>query len=125
MLKGCSRHRDNPARACSVCNRIDVESDIVTRVVDALLAAGYRLKVDDGESYRPEKATADRERILDELMEVDDEYLRAVHDGAPANGWVRFVYGNDGWDVISDYTINLESVLAPVNDYADKLGGNC
>lgn len=36
-------------------------------------------------------------------------------------GWVRFVYGNDGHDVISDYTTNLESVLEPINAYAESL----
>jgi hypothetical protein len=29
--------------------------------------------------------------------------------------------GNNGWDVISDYTVNLEKVLKPINEYADSL----
>ena len=35
-------------------------------------------------------------------------------------GWVFFVYGNDGYDVVNDYTINLESVMKEANELADK-----
>ena len=30
------------------------------------------------------------------------------------------VYGNDGWDVVNDYTVNLESVMKRANLIADK-----
>jgi len=30
-------------------------------------------------------------------------------------------YGNDGWDVISDYTTNLEDTLAPLNKWCQEL----
>lgn len=36
-------------------------------------------------------------------------------------GWVRMIYGNDGWDVMADYTTNLEDVLTDANKLADKL----
>ncbi len=36
-------------------------------------------------------------------------------------GWVRFIYGNDGWDVISDYTTNLEPVMKLVQPLIDRL----
>jgi hypothetical protein len=61
-------------------------------------------------------------------MEVDDEHL-GVFQAADATGvervcrpfaWVRFVYGNDGYDVISDYTTSLEAVLAPINDWCSE-----
>ena len=37
-------------------------------------------------------------------------------------GWVWFVYGNDGYDVISDYTANekIEALMVNVNKLADK-----
>lgn len=125
----CNNHRDRadlPA-LCHTCQRIAVEQDIVTRTVDALLAAGYALQTDIQEDPRPERPTKDRAAILAEMMDVDDEFLGVYDQGESASltkgliGWVRFVYGNDGWDVISDYTTNLESVLAPINEYADTL----
>lgn len=114
------RERETAPKTCDTCNRIATEQDIVTRVIDVLLAAGYSLTFDDGEGYRPLVPTKDRAALLAEAMEVDDERLRA-YVGTDLKGWVYFVYGNSGYDVISDYTVNLESTLKPVNDYADTL----
>jgi hypothetical protein len=124
----CNKHQtaETLPRLCGTCQRITVEQEIVTRTVDALLAAGYLLQTDIQEDPRPAAPTRDRDYILTEMIEVDDEFL-GVWFGHPAGGdlwpdaWVRFVYGNDGWDVVSDYTTNLESILAPINTYADSL----
>lgn len=122
----CNDHkaRTERPRACNVCNRLAIERDIVTKLVDALLAKGYVLHVNDGERSYP-GTTADRATVLEQLGEVDDEHIEVATpnvEGKPKRvGWVRLVYGNDGWDVISDYTMNLEDVLKPVMDYADTM----
>jgi hypothetical protein len=121
----CADHRARTVtvRGCQICQRLALEADIVTRTVDALLAAGFLLLTNDGDEIRPSTPTADKAAILAELAEVDDEHLmiyKAQHNGT-AEGWVRFVYGNDGWDVISDYTTNFEDVLKPVNAYVDSI----
>ena len=55
-------------------------------------------------------------------METDDDYLFVYKAGQSERfGWVRFVYGNDGYDVISDYTINLEKTLKGVNVFAERM----
>jgi predicted RNA binding protein YcfA (HicA-like mRNA interferase family) len=112
----------------SVRARVTVERRIVKKTVDALLAAGYALATDQGghRFYDESNPTLDRKTILAQLCETDDEYLgvfkadeaTGVERVVQPLGYVYFVYGNDGWDVISDYTTNLEKVLAPVNDYA-------
>lgn len=124
----CYTHRAEARMPrCTTCWRIALEQRIVKRTVDALLAQGYALATDEGEHrfYGPVAPTRERATILAALMEVDDEHLGvfpAEEVGAPKVrqpfAWVRFVYGNDGWDVVSDYTTNLEDVLKPVNDYA-------
>jgi hypothetical protein len=93
---------------------------IVKKVVRALLAAGYALRTDAAEHADWTSTPAD---IFKELMEVDDERLEACKDNTQIS-WVRFVYGNDGWDVISDYTTDLESVLKDANAYSQRMGGN-
>lgn len=119
----CSRHKDEAKlpTLCSTCQRINVEQKIVKATVNALLNAGYTLNVDNGgDEPELQTPTADPKVILGVLMEVDDEHL-LVYEAATdprATGWVRFVYGNDGYDVISDYTIGLEDVLKGVNEYA-------
>lgn len=124
------KHRDELPKLCHVCQRIAVEQDIVTRAVDAFLAAGFALQTNQsGGPWVPERPATDRDLILAELMQVDDEHMAVIKAGADpmasgqhtCEGWVRFVYGNDGYDVISDYTTNLEAILEPVNAYAETL----
>lgn len=110
-------------------NRINLEHAIVRRTVKALLAAGYALATDEGEHrfFGPVCPTTSYRGIIKQLAEVDEEHL-GVFTVEEANGetrvckpfaWVHFVYGNDGWDVMSNYTLNLEDVLKPVNAYAE------
>lgn len=119
----CYTHTANetlPA-GCQTCRRIQLEQRIVRRTAKVLLAAGYVLQVNNGEDITPETPTDSLTGILTGMMETDDEYL--IVTGKGYRGWVRFVYGNDGWDVISDYTVSLEDVLKPVFEYADRMGG--
>ncbi len=118
-------------KACHTCTRINVERELVLKTVDALLAAGHALATDEGDHrfYGAVDPTRDRDAIVAALMEVDDEHL-GVFAGSQATGqarvcqpfaWVRFVYGNDGFDVISDYTTNLSAIVDPIVDYAGTL----
>jgi hypothetical protein len=109
---------------CPTCHRLNIERDIVLRTVAHLLAAGYYLNIANGgdgeELAAPSRNVSD---IVLALMETDDEFLTVYQNAADQRrfGWVRFVYGNDGWDVISDYTVNLEEALAPVNAYVTEV----
>ena len=116
----------NPANE-TVRKRQEIEVAIVTKVVDDALKAGYILDVDDGGGGIALRRSRDRKAVLDALMNTDDDSLhlrRFNSDGAQVeHGWVRFVYGNDGWDVISDYSLNIEDVLAGANKLAEELEG--
>jgi hypothetical protein len=123
----CDVHIDSIERSevsrCATCKRIGLEQRIVKRVVDVLLANGYALRVDDGEDYRPNEPTTDRRAILAELAATDDDTLETVRtvDGSVKRSFVRFVYGNSGYDVIADYGMSLDSLLEPITDYASTL----
>lgn len=117
----CYDHKYNVVMpACQTCHRIALERDIVTRTIDALLTAGYIVKESEDDTWHNTK-----EHTLALLFDLDDAFLMATSSANESNhthsGWVRFVFGNDGWDVISDYTTNLEDVLKPVNDYVDSI----
>jgi hypothetical protein len=114
----CYEHRDRDTlpSLCHTCQRIAVERDIVTRAIDALVLAGYQVRESEDGAF-----TDTRSVLLNLLFDLDDAFVIANHKESGKSGWVRFVFGNDGYDVISDYTISLESVLAPVNAYADTL----
>lgn len=130
----CYDHRERAEFPvlCATCQRIRVEQRIVTKTIDALLKAGYALYVDgQGDDNRPEQPSTSYTDVRAEVQETDDDYLMVFkpdaanrepqHVGYTCIGYVRFVYGNDGYDVISDYSCNLEDRLKPINAFADTL----
>jgi hypothetical protein len=100
--------------------RQEVERKIVAAVIDGALAAGYTLDVNDGEETTLTKS-ADKGKILAAMFTTDEDWL-LVNDakGRAKFGWVRFIYGNDGWDVVSDYTTNLEPIMGEANKISDS-----
>jgi hypothetical protein len=55
------------------------------------------------------------------MFSTDDEVLFLYNNiNAPAAfGWVKFIYGNTGPDVINDYTTNLEPLMKKPQALAD------
>lgn len=105
-----------------------IEKRIVRRVIKSVLAAGYYVSLNNGGEEDEYRGNV-RKDILKEMFATDDEHLylftqqQALDGYKKPSGWVYFVYGNDGWDVICDYTVNLEKVLTEANALAEKLGG--
>jgi hypothetical protein len=95
-----------------------VEKKIVRKVIKDALAAGYALTVHNGGDTVLEPSTNASE-ILETMFATDDEYLVYYKEGKRV-GWVYFVYGNDGWDVVCDHTTNLEEVMQGATLLADK-----
>jgi hypothetical protein len=104
--------------------RIAVERYIVDLTVDTLLKAGYLLAVDNGGDQLEVSPTHDAAKLKAGLMLADEETLlvRVKQPGTGVRSFVRFIYGNDGWDVINDYGVSLEAMLKPVNDVCDRIG---
>lgn len=102
----------------TVKHRARMEVSIIRRTIRALTAAGYDLSVDDG-GEPDEIVRGDERALIEAVMSVEEARLYA--DREDEEGWVFFVMGNDGHDVIADYTVNLENELADVNAYADRL----
>lgn len=112
----------------SVRRRRRTEIRIVRRVVRDLLKAGYQLFVVDNDWAGEEANTSinNSAESLERLFDVDDEYLYVAPKGFKqiagrgTGTWVRFVFGNDGWDVICDYTTNLEGIIEPISEWIDE-----
>lgn len=101
--------------------RIRIERKIVLRLIDTLLAAGYELQVYDGQDYHP--WTASKADVLRDIMNTDEDLLRIRKPGEAWLSFVLLVYGNSGYDVIADYGVSLEDLLAPVHAYAATMEG--
>jgi hypothetical protein len=109
-------------------HRIAVERELVRLTVEIALKEGFWIGVANGaDDEMPPRD--DAEAILADMFQTDEEkiYLYRpeglAHWGPdyPAYGWVYFVYGNSGWDVVCDYTTNLEDIMKPVFARAQEL----
>jgi hypothetical protein len=83
------------------------------KVVRTLLAAGFSITIDNGgsedgafEIVKSNNAKA----IFQALAATDEDYIKPFKDGK-YHGYVRLIYGESGWDVICDYTTNLEEFV--------------
>lgn len=95
------------------------ESMIARRLISDAIKAGMTVSVHDGEeiTVRLSSSVSD---VLRAMRTVDEEHL-LFYQGGNRIGSVFFCYGNDGWDVINDYSTSLESVVAGANELADRL----
>ncbi len=106
-----------------VRQRQAIERRIATLVVKQLLAQGFSLSIDNGGDELELQRCTDQAQILQHLFLTDEEHL-LVHRGIERTGFVYFVYGNDGWDVICDYSVDLEPWIGegtPVQQLIDDL----
>lgn len=101
--------------------RQEIERKIYSRIVKDALADGYGVSVYDGEEYALKNSTSYKE-IMDAGFSTDQDALVFVKNGDRV-GWVSLIYGNSGWDVISDYvaTDEIEGLLKGANELAEKL----
>lgn len=96
----------------SVKMRQEVERKIAEATVNSLLQAGFAISVDNGGNEYELASSKDSAAILAAMFLCDEDRLYTHRDGeSDPFGWVYFVYGNDGWDVINDYTVNLEQYV--------------
>jgi len=56
------------------------------------------------------------------LFDLDEAFV-VVRKNGVYTGWIQLIFGNDGYDLVSDYSINptVEDLLKPVNELADSL----
>lgn len=116
------------------CNSIDrrkimkpreMEAAIVRNAVHELLDHGFTLSVDNGGDDYEIDRSIDPDAVIAELGHTDEDRLMA-RTGDVIKGWVHFIYGNDGYDVICDMTVSLEpylpDTLAIAEGYAELHG---
>lgn len=103
-----------------------IERRIIRQAVKDALVRGYAISVDNGECIEVSRSRS-LKAVMDAIMATDEDFL-LIHSFdeelgryGPSIGWVRLIYGNDGWDVVNDYTTNLEPMMEAANALAEKL----
>lgn len=116
--KSATEHADD-----SVKPRINIERRIVTSLVDEFLFQGFALSVDDGDGVEnlAVKNSSNRKQILEALGNTDEDQLGVIKLGTGCIGWIKLIYGNDGWDVMSDWHTNLDQYMPKTLALVDKL----
>jgi hypothetical protein len=99
--------------------RLKIEEKIVKRVIRDMLAAGFKISVHDGEEIVLQPST-DAEVIAAAMFSTDDDRLICTKDDV--RGFVQFIYGNDGVDVINDYSISLGGVMQRIARWIEAEG---
>jgi hypothetical protein len=88
-----------------LAKRIMIERRICSALIKQVLADGHALSVFDGEEW-----TVDNSRVAavirDALFTTDSDELVVSDLSGKRIGWFSLIYGNDGYDVISDHTAN-------------------
>ena len=91
-----------------VKSRIALEKEILSMIVADALAQGYKITIDNG-GDEDSPFMADFETVMAETMHTDQEALHFYDAQDVYRGSVILVYGNDGFDVIHDYSNNAET----------------
>lgn len=99
--------------------RQTVERKIARKLIKDALVAGYSLGVNNGGDEDEIGSSTDAKAVLNAMFATDQDHLIFYRDNKRI-GWALFVYGNDGWDVISDYTTNLEAVMAGAQKISEQ-----
>jgi hypothetical protein len=99
--------------------RMGIEQQIIRRAVIDILGEGYKISVHDGGEYTVNRSI-DLNLILNSTQTTDSDAL-VVWDEDQNIGTVTLIYGNDGHDVIADYSNSLEEVLKGASLLADEL----
>ncbi|MCW5679587.1 hypothetical protein [Rhizobium sp.] len=105
----------------ALARRLKAEKRMSVALVTACLKRGFVISVSDGEDW-PVKRSENKAEILAALFSTDEDVIVIrTEDGVKA-GWFQLIYGNDGHDVVSDYSSNdtcdaiWNEVLRPLSD---------
>lgn len=102
---------------------LEMDKEIREALVDELLKQGFTVGVFDGVENTVRNCS-DAAKVKAALGTVDVEYLRAFKNGKPY-GHLMLVYGECGYDVICNYTCNLDCVVNALEELTTRLMVEC
>jgi hypothetical protein len=101
----------------SVRPRARMELKIVNRIIAEAKAKGYTLKVWDG--YE-EEGNTDYD-VKTAIFDLDSARVEVFNGDKQWIGNILLVFGNDGYDLVSDYHTSLDEFIAPVEELAEPV----
>ena len=106
----------------NIATRQMIEKGIAKRVVRSAIEAGYTVSLWDGGEWIVKRSSKLPE-VMRAMFTVDEERFDIRDSEGGFIGHVWFVYGNDGWDALADYTATetMERLLKDANEYAESI----
>lgn len=111
--------------APSVARRQRIELKIARRLIRDLLEhdPSWTICVHDGEGLALVGSRVERD-IIAAMFSVDEEHLIVRTDsGTKRIGSIFMVYGNDGYDVMADWSVGdpeFDRIVSGVSDWAER-----
>ncbi|OBQ90247.1 hypothetical protein A9K66_15225 [Mesorhizobium sp. AA23] len=112
-------------RSRETADRIRAERRIARALVKACLDRGYLISVYDSEDWVVRRSD-DKAAIMLALFSTDEDGIHLRSPTGDKLGWFQLIYGNSGYDVVSDHADNeicnaiWDEVISPL---ADKIEG--
>lgn len=118
----------------AVVARQSLEKRVISRLVKDALAKNYTVSLNDGEEWTV-KRSRNYEEIMGAIMTTDEDFLRIRDEKGESVGSVTLIYGNDGWDVIADWSwrvdkekgvdteAQMNDLMKGADELANKLDG--
>lgn len=99
-----------------------IEKRIANKLFSVILSKGYLISIHDGEEYVL-KGSDNLVKCLKAIMSTDEDIISVSNKEGKKLAFIYLVYGNDGYDVISDYSANelCEDIMSEVNAYIDNM----
>lgn len=116
----------------TVEKRIEVEKKIVRKTIRLMKDAGWNVVGHNATNDESFEACSGEKETIEAVFSVDEAKVY-FKKGDLRRQVVFFVMGNDGWDVVCDYTAPMEGtpehefvlVMDAVQEYANKLASDC
>ena len=104
--------------------RLKMEKRIGRAIVKSAINKGYSITIDNGGGWDGDFEIEKETNLAKayKALGATDQDTVIFHKGPHKVGAVMLVYGNDGWDAISDYSISHEvwEILEPALDLSNK-----
>jgi len=103
--------------------RMQIEREITRAFIEAAIKQGWMLcNVTNGEG---ETRVSTVDDAMKYAFECDEAHIFFCTKGALLYSWVYIVLGNSGWDVISDYTTDMDKVMEAIDPLITKYEEEC
>lgn len=102
--------------------RGEIEREIVTKIIDKALSLNVMISVNNGGDEDEITKSQVKDDILKAMFATDAELILLHSQGGIALGEIYFIYGNDGYDVVANYSANelTEMIVEAAQDLVQK-----